>query len=125
VASGELDSAVAIVRPPGHHAEHNEAMGFCLFNNVAVAARYLLEERVSYITLLPMPILLRISPLIFCVQQPDLGVKKILIVDWDVHHGNGTQKMFWNDSQVLFFSVHRCVNYFHIFSGQFYWSVIL
>ncbi|XP_027919857.1 histone deacetylase 5-like [Vigna unguiculata] len=83
VASGELDSAVAIVRPPGHHAEHNEAMGFCLFNNVAVAARYLLEER------------------------PDLGVKKILIVDWDVHHGNGTQKMFWNDSQVLFFSVHR------------------
>ncbi|WVZ13067.1 hypothetical protein V8G54_017597 [Vigna mungo] len=64
VASGELDSAVAIVRPPGHHAEHNEAMGFCLFNNVAVAARYLLDER------------------------PDLGVKKILIVDWDVHHGN-------------------------------------
>ncbi|BAT76524.1 hypothetical protein LR48_Vigan01g273700 [Vigna angularis] len=83
VASGELDSAVAIVRPPGHHAEHNEAMGFCLFNNVAVAARYLLDER------------------------PDLGVKKILIVDWDVHHGNGTQKTFWNDSRVLFFSVHR------------------
>ncbi|KAK7347341.1 hypothetical protein VNO80_21871 [Phaseolus coccineus] len=90
VASGELDSAVAIVRPPGHHAEQNEAMGFCLFNNVAVAARYLLDER------------------------PDLGVKKILIVDWDVHHGNGTQKMFWNDSRVLFFSVHR-----HEF-GSFY-----
>lgn len=50
MASGELDSAVAIVRPPGHHAEQNEAMGFCLFNNVAVAARYLLDERVSYIT---------------------------------------------------------------------------
>ncbi|RZB55796.1 Histone deacetylase 5 isoform B [Glycine soja] len=65
-------------------------MGFCLFNNVAVAARYLLDER------------------------PELGVKKILIVDWDVHHGNGTQKMFWNDSRVLFFSVHR-----HEF-GSFY-----
>ncbi|KAG5056559.1 hypothetical protein AAZX31_05G020700 [Glycine max] len=90
VASRELDSAVAIVRPPGHHAEQNEAMGFCLFNNVAVAARYLLDER------------------------PELGVKKILIVDWDVHHGNGTQKMFWNDSRVLFFSVHR-----HEF-GSFY-----
>ena len=50
MASGELNSAVAIVRPPGHHAERNEAMGFCLFNNVAVAARYLLHERVSYIT---------------------------------------------------------------------------
>ncbi|TKY55034.1 Histone deacetylase 5 [Spatholobus suberectus] len=90
VASRELDSAVAIIRPPGHHAEHNEAMGFCLFNNVAIAARYLLDER------------------------PELGVKKILIVDWDVHHGNGTQKMFWNDSRVLFFSVHR-----HDF-GSFY-----
>lgn len=90
VASRELDSAVAIVRPPGHHAEPNEAMGFCLFNNVAIAARYLLDKR------------------------PELGVKKILIVDWDVHHGNGTQKMFWNDSRVLFFSVHR-----HEF-GNFY-----
>ncbi|CAH8305491.1 unnamed protein product [Eruca vesicaria subsp. sativa] len=83
VAKGELDSGFAIVRPPGHHAEANEAMGFCLFNNVAVAASYLLNER------------------------PDLGVKKILIVDWDVHHGNGTQKMFWEDPRVLVFSVHR------------------
>ncbi|KAG8099434.1 hypothetical protein GUJ93_ZPchr0013g36706 [Zizania palustris] len=83
VAAGELSSAIALVRPPGHHAEHNEAMGFCLFNNVAVAAHYLLNERT------------------------DLGVKKILIVDWDVHHGNGTQKMFYNDPRVLFFSVHR------------------
>ncbi|XP_028797957.1 histone deacetylase 5 isoform X2 [Neltuma alba] len=90
VAKGELNSAVAIVRPPGHHAEHDEAMGFCLFNNVAVASSYLLDER------------------------PELGVKKILIVDWDVHHGNGTQKTFWNDSRVLFFSVHR-----HEF-GSFY-----
>ncbi|CAK7344157.1 unnamed protein product [Dovyalis caffra] len=90
VAKGDLNSGVAIVRPPGHHAECNEAMGFCLFNNVAVAASFLLDER------------------------PELGVKKILIVDWDVHHGNGTQKMFWNDSRVLFFSVHR-----HEF-GSFY-----
>ncbi|CAK8563240.1 unnamed protein product [Lathyrus sativus] len=90
VASKELHSAAAIVRPPGHHAEHDEAMGFCLFNNVAIAASYLLDE------------------------TPEFGVKKILIVDWDVHHGNGTQKMFWNDSRVLFFSVHR-----HEF-GSFY-----
>ncbi|CAH8362067.1 unnamed protein product [Eruca vesicaria subsp. sativa] len=83
VAEGELDSGFAIVRPPGHHAEEDEAMGFCLFNNVAVAASYLLNQR------------------------KDLGIKKILIVDWDVHHGNGTQKMFWKDPRVLVFSVHR------------------
>ncbi|KAF2312857.1 hypothetical protein GH714_040910 [Hevea brasiliensis] len=65
VAKGELHSAAAIVRPPGHHAEHDEAMGFCLFNNVAVATSFLLDER------------------------PELGIKKILIVDWDVHHGLG------------------------------------
>ncbi|KAH0688307.1 hypothetical protein KY284_018860 [Solanum tuberosum] len=83
VAEGELDSAFAIVRPPGHHAEPNQPMGFCLFNNVAIATQYLLDKRA------------------------DLGIKKILIVDWDVHHGNGTQKMFWKDPRVLFFSVHR------------------
>ncbi|KAF9624201.1 hypothetical protein IFM89_008139 [Coptis chinensis] len=83
VATGEFRSAVAIVRPPGHHAEPDEAMGFCLYNNVAIAASYLLNQR------------------------PELGVKKILIVDWDVHHGNGTQKMFWKDPRVLYFSVHR------------------
>ncbi|KAK9926116.1 hypothetical protein M0R45_023363 [Rubus argutus] len=83
VAKGEVDSAVAIIRPPGHHAEEDEAMGFCLFNNVAIAASYLLNEK------------------------PELLIKKILIVDWDVHHGNATQKMFWKDPRVLFFSVHR------------------
>ncbi|XP_065005481.1 histone deacetylase 5-like isoform X1 [Musa acuminata AAA Group] len=83
VAKGDLNSVIAIVRPPGHHAESNEAMGFCLFNNVAVAVNYLLNEK------------------------PELGIKKILIVDWDVHHGNGTQKMFYKDPRVLFFSVHR------------------
>ncbi|XP_050376901.1 histone deacetylase 5 [Argentina anserina] len=90
VAKGEVDSAVAIIRPPGHHAEEDEAMGFCLFNNVAIAASYVLNEK------------------------PELGINKILIVDWDVHHGNATQKMFWNDPRVLFFSVHR-----HEF-GSFY-----
>lgn len=90
VAKGEMDSAFAIVRPPGHHAEEDEAMGFCLFNNAAIAASFLLDER------------------------PELGIKKILIVDWDVHHGNGTQKAFWEDPRVLFFSVHR-----HEF-GSFY-----
>ncbi|KAK2975327.1 hypothetical protein RJ640_013840 [Escallonia rubra] len=90
VAKGELNSAFAIVRPPGHHAEADEPMGFCLYNNVAIATSFLLNER------------------------PELGFKKILIVDWDVHHGNGTQKMFWKDPRVLFFSVHR-----HEF-GSFY-----
>lgn len=83
VASGELDAGVAIVRPPGHHAEADKAMGFCLFNNIAIAAKHLVHER------------------------PELGVQKVLIVDWDVHHGNGTQHMFWTDPHVLYFSVHR------------------
>lgn len=82
VAKGELNSAFAIVRPPGHHAEENEPMGFCLYNNVAIATSFLLNQK-------------------------ELGINKILIVDWDVHHGNGTQKMFWKDPRVLFFSVHR------------------
>ncbi|CAI9281499.1 unnamed protein product [Lactuca saligna] len=82
VAKGELNSAFAIVRPPGHHAEENEPMGFCLFNNIAIATSFLLNQK-------------------------ELGINKILIVDWDVHHGNGTQKTFYKDSQVLFFSVHR------------------
>ncbi|XP_031092579.1 histone deacetylase 5 [Ipomoea triloba] len=90
VANGELDSAFAIVRPPGHHAEKNEPMGFCLYNNVAIATSYLLNER------------------------KDLGINKVLIVDWDVHHGNGTQSTFWKDPRVLFFSVHRYE------SGSFY-----
>ncbi|GJV50831.1 histone deacetylase 5 [Tanacetum coccineum] len=82
VAKGELNSAFAIVRPPGHHAEKDEAMGFCLYNNVAIATQFLLDQK-------------------------ELGINKILIVDWDVHHGNGTQEMFWKDPRVLFFSVHR------------------
>ncbi len=80
VARGELDNGFALVRPPGHHAEANRAMGFCLFNNVAV----------------PTP-----------APQAEFGLQRILIVDWDVHHGNGTQHIFYDDPTVMFFSVHQ------------------
>jgi acetoin utilization deacetylase AcuC-like enzyme len=80
VVGGEAPSALCLVRPPGHHALADGAMGFCLFNNVAVGAR---------------------------VATRELGLNRVLIVDWDVHHGNGTQAMFWTDPQVGFFSVHR------------------
>jgi len=73
-------SVFAFVRPPGHHAEADHAMGFCLFNNIAIAAAYAKEKH---------------------------GLKKILIVDWDLHHGNGTQHCFYNDPSVLFFSSHQ------------------
>ena len=80
VISGELANAFALVRPPGHHAERNRAMGYCLLNNVALGAMY--ARRV-------------------------LGIRRVLIVDWDVHHGNGTQHAFENDPSVLFFSMHQ------------------
>ncbi|PPD82818.1 hypothetical protein GOBAR_DD20247 [Gossypium barbadense] len=99
VAKGELNSAFAIVRPPGHHAEYDEAMGFCLFNNIAIAASFLLDQR------------------------PELGINKILIVDWDVHHGNGTQKTFWSDPRVLFFSVHSLVGFYPANFDGFYTMV--
>ncbi|XP_023578015.1 histone deacetylase 4 isoform X5 [Octodon degus] len=80
VATGELKNGFAVVRPPGHHAEESTPMGFCYFNSVAVAAR-LLQQR--------------------------LNVSRILIVDWDVHHGNGTQQAFYSDPSVLYVSLHR------------------
>jgi acetoin utilization deacetylase AcuC-like enzyme len=80
VTRGEDKSALCLVRPPGHHALAGAAMGFCLFGNVAVAARAAIAE-----------------------HQLD----SVLIVDWDVHHGNGTQAMFWEDGQVAFLSIHR------------------
>uniref|UniRef100_A0A671SX68 Histone deacetylase n=1 Tax=Sinocyclocheilus anshuiensis TaxID=1608454 RepID=A0A671SX68_9TELE len=80
VASGELKNGFAVVRPPGHHAEESTPMGFCYFNSVAIAAK-LLQQR--------------------------LNVGKILIVDWDVHHGNGTQQAFYDDPRVLYVSLHR------------------
>lgn len=77
---GQIDNAFVIMRPPGHHAEHDAAMGFCLFNNIAVTARWLQEKGV---------------------------VKKIGILDFDVHHGNGTQHSFYDDDTVLFISLHE------------------
>ncbi|MHB0884580.1 MAG: histone deacetylase family protein [Bacillota bacterium] len=82
--AGRLDNALALVRPPGHHAERRAGTGFCLFNNVAVAARY---------------------------AQRRYGLRRILIVDWDVHHGNGTERAFYDDPGVLFFSVHESPAY--------------
>ena len=80
VISGKATSAFAAVRPPGHHAEPTRAMGFCLFNNIAIAAQYL---------------------------QRAHGVGRIAIVDFDVHHGNGTQAAFEEDEDVLFISLHQ------------------
>lgn len=77
---GTPHSVFAFVRPPGHHAEPGRGMGFCLFNNIAIAAEYAIEKH---------------------------GLKRILIVDWDLHHGNGTQKSFYDRRDVLFFSSHQ------------------
>ncbi len=80
IVRGEDTQALCLVRPPGHHAMANHAMGFCIFNNIAVAARMAID---------------------------DLGLSRVLIVDWDIHHGNGTQAAFWEDPQVGFLSIHR------------------
>ena len=80
VMAETVRNAFALVRPPGHHATPTRAMGFCLFNSVAIAARYLQREH---------------------------GVGRIAIVDWDVHHGNGTQDIFYDDPSVFFFSAHQ------------------
>jgi acetoin utilization deacetylase AcuC-like enzyme len=77
---GGLPNAFALVRPPGHHAERDRAMGFCIFNNVAIGAQH---ARLAH------------------------GLERILIVDWDLHHGNGTQHAFYTDPRVLYFSTHQ------------------
>ena len=84
IMSRQVDQAFCAVRPPGHHAESGRAMGFCLFNNVAIAARYVQKKH---------------------------GLTRVLIVDWDVHHGNGTQHSFEDDPSVLFFSAHQYPHY--------------
>ena len=84
IMRGEVEHAFCAVRPPGHHAESGRAMGFCLFNNVAIAARYVQRKH---------------------------GLSRVLIVDWDVHHGNGTQHSFEQDSSILFFSTHQYPHY--------------
>ena len=80
VIGGEIQNAFALMRPPGHHAEQNAAMGFCLLNNIAILARYLQKKH---------------------------GLEKILILDWDVHHGNGTQHIFEEDPSIFYASLHQ------------------
>jgi acetoin utilization deacetylase AcuC-like enzyme len=80
VVGGDDRQALCLVRPPGHHALHDAAMGFCLFNHIAVGARVAVRQH---------------------------ALDRVLVVDWDVHHGNGTQNMFWEDGQVAFLSIHR------------------
>ena len=84
VLTGKVDNAFVAARPPGHHAEKDKYMGFCLFNNVAIAARH---------------------------AQRKYGLERVAIVDWDVHHGNGTQDIFWDDPSVLFCSTHQIPPY--------------
>lgn len=80
VMSGQTSNAFCAVRPPGHHAERNRAMGFCFFNNVAIGAKYLQQHH---------------------------GIRRVAIIDWDVHHGNGTQQAFYEDPSVFYFSIHQ------------------
>jgi acetoin utilization deacetylase AcuC-like enzyme len=79
VIENKVKNAVALIRPPGHHAEKDRGMGFCIFNNIAIAANFAKKK----------------------------GLNKILIVDWDLHHGNGTQNIFYGDEKVLYFSTHQ------------------
>lgn len=80
VMTGRSSNAFCAVRPPGHHAERNRAMGFCFFNNVAIGAKYLQQHH---------------------------GIRRVAIIDWDVHHGNGTQQAFYDDPTVFYFSIHQ------------------
>jgi acetoin utilization deacetylase AcuC-like enzyme len=84
VMTGELDNVFALVRPPGHHATVRQAMGFCLFNNIAIAAKYALQK---------------------------YELERIVIIDFDVHHGNGTQEVFYGDPRVLYISTHEYPHY--------------
>lgn len=80
IMDGSVSNALALVRPPGHHAEASRAMGFCLFNNIAIGAEHLLRRH---------------------------GLRRVLIVDWDLHHGNGTERAFYERGDVMYFSTHQ------------------
>jgi len=84
IMEGEIRNALCLVRPPGHHATRDRAMGFCIFNNVAIGARYIQER---------------------------YGIRRVLIVDWDLHHGNGTQDVFYEDGGVFYLSTHQSPHY--------------
>ena len=89
----KIQNGFALVRPPGHHAESTRAMGFCLFNNIAIGAAYLIKKH---------------------------GLKRILVVDWDLHHGNGTQNSFYDSAEVLYFSTHQYPHY----PGTGHWNEV-
>jgi acetoin utilization deacetylase AcuC-like enzyme len=93
IMARKVGNAFALVRPPGHHAEASQAKGFCIFNNIAIAAQYLVEK---------------------------WGLRRILIVDWDLHHGNGTQNAFYSRDDILFFSTHQFPHY----PGTGHWSEV-
>ncbi|HJZ12673.1 MAG TPA: histone deacetylase, partial [Acidobacteriota bacterium] len=84
IMEGKYKNAFAAVRPPGHHATRDRAMGFCLFNSIAIAARHLITRH---------------------------RLKSVLIMDWDVHHGNGTQEIFYDDPSVVYISLHKKHHY--------------
>lgn len=90
VMAGPIDNAFCAIRPPGHHAERNRSMGFCMFNNIAIAAQHLIDDH---------------------------GLERVLILDWDVHHGNGTQHTFEADPRVLFISLHGHPHYIYPGTG--------
>lgn len=84
IMKGRVSNAFCAVRPPGHHAESDKAMGFCIFNNIAVGAKYLIEN---------------------------YHLKRVMIIDWDVHHGNGTQNIFYSDPRIFYISIHQFPHY--------------
>jgi acetoin utilization deacetylase AcuC-like enzyme len=93
IIEGKIRNGFALIRPPGHHAEASRAMGFCLFNNIAIGAAHLLRNH---------------------------GLERILVVDWDLHHGNGTQHSFYDSAEVLYFSTHQYPHY----PGTGHWNEV-
>jgi len=93
IMEGKIQNGFALVRPPGHHAEASRAMGFCLFNNIAIGAAHLIQKH---------------------------GLERILVVDWDLHHGNGTQNSFYDSAEVLYFSTHQFPHY----PGTGHWNEV-